>query len=96
MVDRKPDGAKADANREAPLDVLIAGAAYVGLTAAVSLKQARPGLAIAVVDAAPAGVWQRDGRASAIAAAASRMLEQLGVWDEIAPEAQAITEMIIT
>ena len=56
MVDRKPDGAKADANREAPLDVLIAGAAYVGLTAAVSLKQARPGLAIAVVDAAPAGV----------------------------------------
>jgi len=96
MVDRKPDGAGANGGRQAPLDVLIAGAGYVGLTTAVSLKQARPGLAIAVVDAAPAGVWQRDGRASAIAAAASRMLEQLGVWEEIAPEAQAITEMIIT
>ena len=37
-----------------------------------------------------------DGRASAIAAAACRMLEQLGCWDEIAPQAQAITEMIVT
>lgn len=78
------------------LDVLIAGAGYVGLAAAVSLKQARPGLAIAVVDAAPDGVWRKDGRASAIAAAACRMLNQLGCWDEIAPHAQAITEMIVT
>ncbi|MER9417836.1 ubiquinone biosynthesis hydroxylase [Mesorhizobium sp. M0306] len=78
------------------LDVLVAGAGYVGLAAAVSLKQARPSLAVAVVDAAPAGVWQEDGRASAIAAAACRMLDQLGVWNEIAPEAQAITEMIVT
>ena len=62
MVDRKPKEAEANGSREAPLDVLIAGAGYVGLTAAVSLKQARPGLAIAVVDAAPAGVWQKDGR----------------------------------
>lgn len=78
------------------LDVLVAGAGYVGLAAAVSLKQARPSLAVAVVDAAPAGVWRKDGRASAIAAAACRMLDQLGVWNEIAPEAQAITEMIVT
>ncbi|TIU70315.1 MAG: ubiquinone biosynthesis hydroxylase, partial [Mesorhizobium sp.] len=91
MVDRK-----ADAGSRASLDVLVAGAGYVGLASAVSLKQARPSLAVAVVDAAPAGVWQKDGRASAIAAAACRMLEQLGVWSEIAPEAQAITEMIIT
>ncbi len=78
------------------LDVLIAGAGYVGLAAAVALKQARPSLRVAIVDAAPAGVWQRDGRASAIAAAASRMLDQLGVWAEIAPNAQPITEMIVT
>ncbi|MER8637316.1 ubiquinone biosynthesis hydroxylase [Mesorhizobium sp. M0207] len=78
------------------LDVLVAGAGYVGLAAAVSLKQARPSLAVAVVDAAPARVWQKDGRASAIAAAACRMLDQLGVWNEIAPGAQAITEMIVT
>ena len=74
----------------------IAGAGYVGLATAVSLKAARPGLAVAVVDAAPAGVWEKDVRASAIAAAACRMLDQLGCWDEIAPEAQAITEMIVT
>jgi 2-octaprenyl-6-methoxyphenol hydroxylase len=78
------------------LDVLIAGAGYVGLAAAVSLKQARPSLSVAIVDAAPEGVWQKDGRASAIAAAACRMLDRLGVWDRLAPEAQAITEMVIT
>jgi 2-octaprenyl-6-methoxyphenol hydroxylase len=87
---------KADAKNRTALDILVAGAGYVGLAAAVSLKQARPSLAVAVVDAAPAGVWQKDGRASAIAAAACRMLDQLGVWAEIAPEAQAITEMIVT
>jgi 2-polyprenyl-6-methoxyphenol hydroxylase-like FAD-dependent oxidoreductase len=91
MADRK-----ADAKARGSLDVLVAGAGYVGLAAAVSLKQARPSLTVAIVDAAPAGVWQRDGRASAIAAAACRMLDQLGVWQEIAPEAQAITEMIVT
>jgi 2-octaprenyl-6-methoxyphenol hydroxylase len=78
------------------LDVLVAGAGYVGLATAVALKQARPSLEVAVVDAAPAGSWQRDGRASAIAAAASRMLERMGVWGEIAPRAQAITDMVIT
>lgn len=78
------------------LDVLVAGAGYVGLAVAVAIKSARPGLRIALVDAAPAGAWQRDTRASAIAAAAGRMLEQLGCWAEIAPQAQAITEMVIT
>jgi 2-octaprenyl-6-methoxyphenol hydroxylase len=78
------------------LDVLVAGAGYVGLAAAVSLKAARPSLSVAVVDAAPADAWRKDGRASAIAAAACRMLEQLGVWGEIAPQAQAITEMVVT
>ncbi|RUW79170.1 FAD-dependent oxidoreductase, partial [Mesorhizobium sp. M1E.F.Ca.ET.063.01.1.1] len=60
---------KADEAGEASLDVLVAGAGYVGLATAVSMKQARPSLAVAVVDAAPADVWQKDGRASAIAAA---------------------------
>ena len=82
--------------KAAGLDVLVAGAGYVGLATAVALKQARPSLSVAIVDAAPPSVWQKDGRASAIAAAARRMLEQLGAWDEIAPKAQAITEMVIT
>jgi 2-octaprenyl-6-methoxyphenol hydroxylase len=78
------------------LDVLVAGAGYVGLAAAVAMVEARPSIKIAVVDAAPDGVWQRDGRASAIAAAACRMLGQMGCWDEIEPQAQPITEMIVT
>jgi len=82
--------------KEPTLDVLIAGAGYVGLAAAVSMKQARPNLAVAVVDAAPEGSWQRDTRASAVAAAACRMLGRLGCWEEILPEAQPITEMIVT
>jgi 2-octaprenyl-6-methoxyphenol hydroxylase len=88
--------AKNERGSDSPLDVLIAGAGYVGLATAVSLKQARPSLVVTVVDAAPAGVWERDSRASAIAAAASRMLDRLGCWDEIEPEAQAINEMIVT
>ncbi|WP_048644800.1 ubiquinone biosynthesis hydroxylase [Nitratireductor soli] len=85
---------KDGATRE--LDILIAGAGYVGLATAVSIAHAHPRLRIAVVDAAPAGVWQRDGRASAIAAAACRMLQRLDCWQEIEPEAQPITEMVIT
>lgn len=78
------------------LDVVIAGAGYVGLAIAVSLVQARPALKVLVVDAAPEDAWRRDGRASAIAAAAARMLRRLGCWEEIAPEAQPIVDMVIT
>ena len=85
-----------DAVVDKPLDVLIAGAGYVGLATAVSVKQARPSLVVTVVDAAPPGAWERDTRASAIAAAASRMLDRLDCWAEIAPHAQAMTEMIVT
>lgn len=83
-------------NNKNSVDVLVAGAGYVGLAVAVSIKSARPSLAVSIVDAAPPGVWQRDGRASAIAAASSRMLDRLGCWAEIVPEAQAITDMIVT
>lgn len=89
-------GTKPNAGKQTPVDVLVAGAGYVGLATAVSLKQARPGLAVAIVDAAPPGVWETDVRASAIAAAACRMLDQLGCWEEIAPQAQAITDMVVT
>lgn len=85
-----------DDTKSATLDVLVAGAGYVGLATAVSLKQARPTLHVAVVDAAPADAWRKEARASAIAAAACRMLDRLGCWEEIAPEAQAINDMVIT
>ncbi|UVC08053.1 ubiquinone biosynthesis hydroxylase [Rhizobium sp. TH2] len=78
------------------LDILVAGGGYVGLSVAVSIKKAAPHLKIMVADGAPDGAWQRDGRASAIAAAASRMLAALGLWDEMLPHAQPINKMIIT
>lgn len=78
------------------LDIVIAGGAYVGLSLAVAIKQALPSFEIAVIDAAPLNSWKTDPRASAIAAAAIRMLRQLGCWDEIEPLSQPINDMIIT
>jgi 2-octaprenyl-6-methoxyphenol hydroxylase len=85
-----------DADDGSGADVLVVGAGYVGLATAVAIRLARPSLRVIVVDAAPEDTWRRDGRASAIAAAASRMLAHLGCWDEIAAGAQPITEMTVT
>jgi 2-octaprenyl-6-methoxyphenol hydroxylase len=77
-------------------DLVIGGGGYVGLSLAVAVKKAAPHMEVTVVDGAPEGAWQRDERASAIAAAASFMLEALGVWADILPEAQPINSMIVT
>lgn len=79
-----------------PVDVLVAGGGYVGLSVALAIRSAAPDLAVAVYDPAPASALSSDTRASAIAAAASRMLDRLGVWSELEPEAQPIREMIVT
>lgn len=78
------------------IDVLIAGGGYVGLSLAVSLKKASPHLDVMVVDGAPEEAWKKDERASAVALAAERMLDVLGVWSTIAPEAEPILKMVIT
>ncbi|MBV2183498.1 MAG: ubiquinone biosynthesis hydroxylase [Rhizobium sp.] len=78
------------------LDLLVVGGGYVGLSVAVAVKQAAPHLAVEVIEAAPEGVWKKDPRASAIIAAATKMLEVFGIWDRIEPEAQPITRMIVT
>ena len=78
------------------LDMLVVEGGYVGLSAAVAVKQSAPHLNIEVIEAAPEHVWQKDQRASAIIAAAGRMLEVLGVWQEILPDAQPINRMVVT
>src|SRR5690606_31412398 len=90
VSDENQNHAKAD------LDIVIAGGGYVGLVTAVSIKSAAPHLSVTVIDAAPVGAWKNDPRASSIAAAATRMLDKIGVWQEILPNAQPITDMIIT
>lgn len=78
------------------MDVLVVGGGYVGLAVAVAVKQAAPHLAVEVIEAAPEDAWKKDPRASAIIAAATKMLEVFGIWERIEPEAQPITRMIVT
>ncbi|MEM7302963.1 MAG: ubiquinone biosynthesis hydroxylase [Pseudomonadota bacterium] len=83
-------------SKSAPLDCLIAGGGYVGLSVAVAIKQSAPHLKVRLYDAAPEKVLEFDERASAIAAAARRMLGQMGIWASVEDHAQAITDMIVT
>jgi 2-octaprenyl-6-methoxyphenol hydroxylase len=77
-------------------DVLIAGGGFAGLALAIALRQAL-GSTFSVVVADPAfGRTGSDPRASAIAAAARRLLETIGVWQAVADEAQPILDMVVT
>lgn len=78
------------------LDVVIAGGGYVGLSVAVAVKQAAPHLQVEVIEASPEDVWKKDVRASAIIAAATKMLEVFGIWSQLELEAQPIHKMIVT
>jgi 2-octaprenyl-6-methoxyphenol hydroxylase len=78
-------------------DVVIAGGAFAGLALALALRQGLgDSFRIVVADPAFAPGAKPDLRASAIAAAARRMFETLGVWDAVAGEAQPILDMVIT
>jgi 2-octaprenyl-6-methoxyphenol hydroxylase len=77
-------------------DILIAGGGAAGLVAALALARSAPDLSVEVVDAKPAAAALRDERASAIAAAARRMLGRLGIWSALADDAQPILSMEIT
>jgi 2-octaprenyl-6-methoxyphenol hydroxylase len=78
-------------------DVVIAGAGFAGLTLAIALRQGL-GSSFSVVVADPMLNKDHGGdlRASAIAAAARRLFETIGVWDEAAHDAQPILDMVIT
>jgi 2-octaprenyl-6-methoxyphenol hydroxylase len=84
------------ADRSGQADIVIAGGGTAGLAAAIALSRSAPDLSVLVADPRPPGAGQDDQRASAIAAAARRMLERLGVWPSLAGEAQPILSMEIT
>lgn len=86
----------AEAAIPASVDVLIAGGGYVGLSLAVALADAAPGVRVAVVETRPREAMVRDPRASAIAAAARQMLEVLSVWAPVEAASQPILDMIVT
>src|SRR5947209_1746611 len=80
----------------ARVDVLIGGAGFAGLSLAIALTQALgPSFSVAVVDPALAA-QDKDDRASAIAAAARRLFETIGVWEAAAGRAQPILDMVVT
>ncbi len=80
---------------EKTCDVAIVGGGPVGLALAASLVHFQPELSVVVLDRRPFSV-PSDARASALAAGVTRVLETLGLWDEIAPEAAPIKSMRIT
>src|SRR5262245_65847313 len=78
------------------VDVLIGGAGFAGLALALALRQAL-GESFAVAVADPAlGRPVADARASAIAAAARRLFEALGVWDAVKARAEPSPDMAVT
>ena len=83
-------------NTEDRFDIVIAGGGYVGRSLALALAQAAPELEIALVDARPLTAALGDKRASAIAAAAKRLLTVLNIWRHLEPHAQPISQMVVT
>jgi 2-octaprenyl-6-methoxyphenol hydroxylase len=81
---------------ESKTDILIAGGGFAGLALAVALRQGSDG-AISVTLCDPAmNRASGDLRASAIAAAARRLFETIGVWPAIEAGAQPILDMVVT
>lgn len=79
------------------VDLVIGGAGFVGLALAVALRQALGDrFAVTVADPALAQTPSKDPRSTAIAAAARRLFEAIGVWDAVADGAQPILDMVVT
>jgi len=77
--------------------IVICGGAFAGLALAVALRQGLgPDVAVIVADPALGMRPSRDPRATAIVAACRRLFETLGVWGQVAPTAQPITDMVVT
>jgi 2-octaprenyl-6-methoxyphenol hydroxylase len=67
------------------------------LALALALRQGLgPDIPIVVADPALGARPSRDPRATAIVAACRRLFEAIGVWDEVAGQAQPITDMVVT
>ena len=77
--------------------IVICGGAFAGLALALALRQGLgPDIPVVVADPALAMRPSRDPRATAIVAACRRLFEALGVWGEVAPNAQPILDMVVT
>src|SRR6266571_1044218 len=77
--------------------IVIGGGAFAGLGLALALRQGLgAGIPIIVADPALALRPSRDPRATAIVAACRRLFDAIGVWDQVAGQAQPILDMVVT
>jgi 2-octaprenyl-6-methoxyphenol hydroxylase len=77
--------------------IVIGGGAFAGLGLALALRQGLgPEIPVIVADPALAVRPSRDPRATAIVAACRRLFDVIGVWGEVAENAQAIMDMVVT
>ena len=77
--------------------IVIGGGAFAGLALALALRQGLGAdIPVIVADPALAVRPSRDPRATAIVAACRRLFEALGVWGEVADNAQPILDMVVT
>ena len=80
-----------------PHDVIIAGGGFIGVTLALALGSTAPkGFRVALIDSEPPQKNKPDARASALSAASKRLLSVLGIWPELAGDAQPMTSIEIT
>jgi 2-octaprenyl-6-methoxyphenol hydroxylase len=78
-------------------DMLIGGAGFAGLALAIALREALgEEFAVTLADPSLAHETSRDPRASAIAAAARRLFEAIGVWQAVEADAQPMLDMLVT
>src|SRR5260370_12396268 len=77
--------------------IVMGGGAFAGLALALALRQGfGADIPITVADPALGLRPSRDPRATAIVAACRRLFEALGVWDQVAAQAQPILDMVVT
>ena len=77
--------------------IVIGGGAFAGLALALALRQGLGAdIPIIVADPALAVRPSRDPRATAIVAACRRLFDAIGIWDQVASQAQPILDMVVT
>src|SRR6267154_3460207 len=77
--------------------IVIGGGAFAGLALALALRQGLGAdIPVIVADPALASRPSRDPRATAIVAGCRRLFDAIGVWEQVASQAQPILDMAVT